>query len=92
LFLSASPRKAEFRHDRRNVREHVTFGRGPHSCPGAPLARAEARISINRLLDLAAHFKISEPQHGPAENLVYQHDPTFIMRGLSALYIEFEPV
>ena len=27
-----------------------------------------------------------------AENVVYQYDPTFIMRGLSALHIEFEPV
>jgi cytochrome P450 len=29
----------EFRPDRGNVREHVAFGRGPHSCPGAPRAR-----------------------------------------------------
>ena len=29
----------EFRIDRPNVREHVAFGRGNHSCPGAPLAR-----------------------------------------------------
>jgi cytochrome P450 len=82
----------EFRHDRRNVREHVAFGCGPHSCPGAPLARAEARISMNRLLDRAADFKISEAHHGPAENRVYEYDPTFIMRGLSALHVEFEPV
>src|SRR6201995_3764 len=82
----------EFQHDRRNVREHVAFGRGPHSCPGAPLARAEARIAMNRLLDRAANFRISEAQHGPPENRVYHYDPTFIMRGLSALHIEFEPV
>jgi cytochrome P450 len=82
----------EFRHDRRNVREHVAFGRGSHSCPGAPLARAEGRISMNRLLDRAADFRISEAQHGTPENRVYQYDPTFIMRGLSALHIEFEPI
>lgn len=82
----------EFRHDRRNVREHVAFGRGPHSCPGAPLARAEARIAMSRLLDRAADFRISEEQHGPPENRVFQYDPTFIMRGLSALHVEFEPI
>jgi cytochrome P450 len=82
----------EFQHDRRNVREHVAFGRGPHSCPGAPLARAEARISMNRLLDRAADFRISEKHHGAAKNRVYEYDPTFIMRGLSALHVEFTPI
>jgi cytochrome P450 len=82
----------EFRHDRRNVREHVAFGRGAHSCPGAPLARAEARISMNRLLDRMANIRISEAMHGTAEDRKYEYDPTFIMRGLSALHIEFDPV
>jgi cytochrome P450 len=82
----------EFRFDRRNVREHVAFGRGPHSCPGAPLARAEARISMNRLLDRMAEIRISEEMHGPPEDRKYEYDPTFIMRGLSALHVEFDPV
>ena len=82
----------EFRHDRSNVREHVAFGRGPHSCPGAPLARAEARISMNRLLDRMANIRISEEMHGPAGDRKYEYDPTFIMRGLSALHVEFDPV
>ena len=30
----------EFRLDRKNVREHIAFSRGIHSCPGAPLAPA----------------------------------------------------
>ena len=32
-----------FRVDRPNAKEHLAFGRGPHACPGGPLARAEAR-------------------------------------------------
>ncbi len=40
----------EFRMDRANAKEHLAFGRGPHACPGGPLARAETRISIERLL------------------------------------------
>ena len=82
----------EFQPDRKNVREHVAFGRGAHSCPGAPLARAEARISMNRLLDRMANIRISEEMHGPAEDRKYEYDPTFIMRGLSALHVEFDPV
>jgi cytochrome P450 len=81
----------EFQHDRRNVREHVAFGRGAHSCPGAPLARAETRISMNRILDRMANIRISEAAHGPAGNRTYDYDPTFIMRGLSALHVEFTP-
>src|SRR6201987_160661 len=36
---------------RKNARQHISFGRGIHSCPGAPLARAETRVAIERLLD-----------------------------------------
>ena len=40
----------EFRLDR-DLRNHVSFGAGIHYCLGAPLARAEARISLNAFLD-----------------------------------------
>jgi cytochrome P450 len=40
----------EFRLDR-DLRNHVAFGVGIHYCLGAPLARAEARISLNAFLD-----------------------------------------
>ncbi|MDT5077181.1 MAG: hypothetical protein QOJ80_1818 [Mycobacterium sp.] len=81
----------EFQHDRRNVREHVAFGRGAHSCPGAPLARSEARISFNRILDRMADIQIDDSVHGPAEKRAYTYDPTFIMRGLSDLHVTFTP-
>ncbi|MEU1980969.1 cytochrome P450 [Nocardia sp. NPDC019395] len=76
--------------DRRNAREHIAFGRGAHSCPGAPLARTEARISINRILDRIADLRIDESQHGKAGERRYDYEPTFVMRGLSELYIEFD--
>ena len=41
----------ELRIDRVNARQHVAFGHGIHTCAGAPLARAEARVSIERMLD-----------------------------------------
>ena len=82
----------EFRADRPNVREHIAFIRGAHSCPGAPLARAEGRISLNRILDRMTDIRISEADHGPAENRHYTYEPTFIMRGLSNLHITFKEI
>ncbi|MEB3031435.1 cytochrome P450 [[Mycobacterium] nativiensis] len=81
----------QFRVDRANVREHVAFGRGVHSCPGSPLARAEGRISLNRILDRMADISICEQRHGPPEDRHYSYEPTFIMRGLQELHLEFNP-
>ncbi|MGV0815051.1 cytochrome P450 [Mycolicibacterium boenickei] len=81
----------QFRPDRPNVREQIAFIRGVHSCPGAPLARAEGRISLNRILDRMSDITISTEHHGPAEDRRYTYEPTFIMRGLSELHIEFKP-
>jgi cytochrome P450 len=41
---------ASFRLDRPNMKESVAFGRGPHMCPGAPLARLELRVALEELL------------------------------------------
>lgn len=79
-----------FQPDRANVREQIAFIRGGHSCPGAPLARAEGRISLNRILDRMSDITISTEHHGPAEDRRYTYEPTFIMRGLSELHITFD--
>lgn len=82
----------EFRVDRPNVREHVAFGRGNHSCPGAPLARAEGRISLNRILDRMSDISILETKHGPAKARSYTYEPTWQMRGLTELHLAFTPI
>jgi cytochrome P450 len=81
-----------FSPDRPNVREQIAFIRGVHSCPGAPLARAEGRISLNRILDRMSDIAVSEDHHGPAGERRYTYEPTFIMRGLSELHITYTPV
>jgi len=82
---------ADFDVERANARQHLAFGRGPHICPGAPLARAEGRITVERLLDRMDDIRISETEHGPAGNRRYDYVPTYILRGVSRLHLEFDP-
>ncbi|OBF18819.1 cytochrome [Mycobacterium kubicae] len=76
---------------RKNARQHLSFGRGIHSCPGAPLARAETRVAVERLLDRTSDIRINESVHGPANHRRYQYVPTYILRGLTELHLEFTP-
>ena len=83
-------RADEFLVDRPNARQHIAFGHGIHTCPGAPLARAEGRISIERILDRMRDIRLSEEHHGPPGARRFQYEPTWILRGLSKLYLEFD--
>jgi cytochrome P450 family 150 subfamily A5 len=85
------PDPATFDPARPNARHHVAFGRGIHTCPGAPLARAEARVAIERILARTASIRISDAQHGPAGARRYRYLPTYILRGLTSLHLEFTP-
>ena len=76
---------------RENARQHVAFGRGVHTCPGSPLARTEAKVCVERLLDRTSDIRISEEHHGPLGARQYRYLPTFILRGLTHLNIEFTP-
>ncbi|HEX3963552.1 MAG TPA: cytochrome P450 [Trebonia sp.] len=80
---------AEFRVRRDNARRHVAFGHGIHTCPGAPLARSEARITIERLLDRTTGISIDEDVHGPAGARRYDYLPTHMFRGLTSLHLNF---
>ncbi len=82
---------AEFKVDRSNAKEHLAFGRGAHSCPGGPLARAEGRISIERILDRMQDIRLSEEHHGPPGARRFEYEPTWVLRGLHGLHIEFTP-
>jgi cytochrome P450 family 150 subfamily A5 len=82
---------ATFDPARKNARQHISFGRGIHSCPGAPLARAETRVAIERLLDRTSDIRINERIHGPVNDRHYQYVPTYILRGLTELHLEFTP-
>jgi cytochrome P450 len=82
----------EFRLDRPNILQHIAFGRGIHTCPGAPIARAEVRVSLERILDRMVDIRLSEAEHGPANDRRLKWDRTFLFRRLNELHLEFTPV
>jgi cytochrome P450 len=67
---------------RSNARRNVAFGHGEHFCPGASLARAEARISFERLLARLDDLQLVDPG-------ALSYAPTFIIRGLNNLPLRF---
>ena len=77
--------------DRANARQHLAFGFGAHTCPGAPLARVEGCVSVERLLDRLGDIRISEAEHGPPGARRYDYVPTYILRGVQRLHLEFTP-
>ena len=67
---------------RTNASRNIAFGHGEHFCPGASLARTEARISFERLLARLDDFQLLDPGR-----LSYLE--TFIIRGLNRVPVRF---
>jgi cytochrome P450 len=83
---------SELRIDRPNPMDHLSFGRGTHACPGGPLARAEARVVLNLVLDRMGDIRLSEHHHGTADQRRFRYQPSFFSRMLEELHIEFTPI
>jgi hypothetical protein len=65
----------------RSPNEHVAFGHGPHYCLGAYLARLEAQIAVESVLQ---RFPIIRLGPGP-----FEHQEHFILRGLKSLPVRW---
>ena len=74
---------------RPSARDHLSFGRGAHTCPGAALARTEARISLERMLARLDRITLDEARHGPPGARRFSYAPTYIFRALTELHLEF---
>ena len=72
---------------RTNSRTHLAFGQGPHFCVGAALARSEARIAFEQLLDRATDWAIDQDAREPT-----QRQLSMTLRGLSALHVTFRTI
>jgi cytochrome P450 len=80
----------EFQVERPNARRHFGFGHGVHTCPGAPLARSEVRVTIERLFDRTNDIRIDEYSHGPRGHRSWNYMQTYMFRGLVDLHLEFD--
>lgn len=84
------PDPDKFDYDRPNVRDHVSFSRGSHACMGAPLARMEVRIALERFLERTRDIRISKEHHGPPGARNYRYEPTYMLHGLQSLHVEWD--
>ena len=92
--MNRDPRKFEapalFNVERKNVRTHVAFGRGLHACAGGPLARAEGRVAMERLLVRLRNFRLDEAKHGPLNARRFQYLPNYSLYGVIEQWMEFD--
>ena len=89
MWASANRDASEFENpdeidlDRSVPRHHLGFGRGTHFCVGAPLARMEARVVLEELLERTRRFEI-DPDRPPA------HVSSIFIRRLDHLQLRVE--
>ena len=78
------PAPETFDISRKNVRKHMGFGYGPHFCAGAELARLEARIAFELLLERLDDLELDEA----ASDLT--HLPSFASHGYQRVVLRFK--
>jgi cytochrome P450 len=77
--------------NRPKIVEHVAFSRGAHVCVGAPLARTEVRIILEKFLKHTRQIELVEEKHGAPGDRNFDYDSSFIIRGLSELHLKVVP-
>jgi cytochrome P450 len=85
------PDPTAFELDRPKIKEHLAFGRGPHVCAGAPLARAEVRIMLEKILEHTSEIALDEQEHGLPGARRIAFEPSFIIRGVTKLNVVLKP-
>ena len=94
--MNRDPAKFEDPHsfnvDRKNVRQHVTFGRGLHACAGGPLARAEGRVAMERLLPRIRNIRLDPAKHDPNVARPFQYLPNYSLYGVLEQHMLFDKI
>jgi cytochrome P450 len=80
---SVFDRPDEFDADRDKLRTHLAFGHGPHTCIGAPLARAVSRIAFEVLFERLDDIQLRDDRFVP------EFYPSYIMHGMKSLPVTF---
>jgi cytochrome P450 len=75
----------DFNPGRDNLSNHVAFGKGAHFCLGASLARLEARVVLEELSRRIRSLRLPDTND-------FRYHPSFMLRGLIRLDLEFTPV
>ena len=73
-----------FHPDRENLRDNLAFGKGIHFCLGANLSRLEGKVAAEELSKRIDTITLTP-------NNRYEYFPSFMLRGLTDLEIEFTP-
>ena len=71
-----------FRLDRTDARGHLSFGGGPHICPGAALARLEARVALQVFLDRVHSVSLVDAAYDGV-NVFWAHGPATLVAEIS---------
>ena len=75
---------------RKKILEHVGFGRGKHVCAGAPLARVEVRVIMEKFLAQTSRIELDMDKH-PNGIADLEYEPSFIIRGLAEMNLKLTP-
>lgn len=84
------PEPHKFILNRPGIKEHLSFGRGAHTCAGAPLARVEVRVLFEKFLEHTSRITLDPARHGTTNDRNLEFEPSFIVRGLSELHVKLE--
>ena len=72
-----------FRLDRAEARSHLSFGGGPHVCPGAALARLEARVALEVFLHRVGTATLADSRFDGVD-VFWAHGPATLLAEISA--------
>ena len=71
--------------ERDSKSQHVAFGKGVHSCLGAPLARLQLKIALPRLFERLPNLRVADAPDAAVR------DTVFFARGFRSLRVEWDP-